>query len=608
MKPTPNTTLYLLKNVDLDPEYNYTIDFDDIDKQVEYFNDKKAQVLEYETDYSYIRDNETLKVQVAVEDLLGVNYLMYKNSDKWFFAFITRKDYVNPNTTRISFKLDVYQSFMFDYELQESFIDREHQDRYIDGKPIYNTQEENLHYGKKYKLEKSTPIRNNSILRTNADGSETIWQDGYMIVISAEKLEGDTMAENILEGNFLTTPYYIYGFPMVKKIRILNGEIISKSNIPSINNNIILKAGSKSVTMKEFGGVLTCDEVKTSKKILSIYFSPYMEQVSSIEDDSGIPVFNVGNIQEVKLSNGTYPCVRLFGDSIGNFKSSVDVDIDLYTGVYNISYNQLRDKRLEPKLYTNPYLYLQLDNYQTDPFTFYNEYLKSSILTISCESVENLQPKWRFSVDGYLNDDNRESLIDTSIVDLPLLSDAYLDYVSQNKASMIAGLAISGVQTIGGIALGAISGGIGWAVAGGQALSFAGQVANHLVKTEDLKKTPETTRNIGNNGMFTLASLKQGVNLNIYSILDEYKDIIYNYFYHYGYKSNSFKKPNIKSRYYFNYIKMVGTNIKTNIDAEYKNELANIYNNGITIWHYRNKDTFKGVNNYEYENAEMSLI
>ena len=79
MKPTPNTTLYLLKNVDLDPEHNYTIDFDDIDKQVEYFIDKKAQVLEYETDYSYIRDNETLKVQVAVEDLLGVNYLMYKN-------------------------------------------------------------------------------------------------------------------------------------------------------------------------------------------------------------------------------------------------------------------------------------------------------------------------------------------------------------------------------------------------------------------------------------------------------------------------------------------------------------------------------------------------
>lgn len=610
MKPTPNTTLYLLKNVDLDPEYNYTIDFDDIDKQVEYFIDKKAQVLEYETDYSYIRDNETLKVQVAVEDLLGVNYLMYKNSDKWFFAFITRKDYVNSNTTRISFKLDVYQSFMFDYELQESFIDREHQDRYIDGKPIYNTQEENLNYGKTYKMISSTPVRNNNIIRTNADGSETIWQDGYMIIISAEKLAGDEMPDNILDGNFLATPYFIYGFPMVKKIRLLNGKVVSEINTPITNHNIILKSGSKSVNMKEFAGVLKSDEVKTSKKILSIYFSPYMAQVSSIEDDTGIPVFNVQNIQEVVLSNGTYPCVRLFGigDSVGNFKNPVAVDFDLYTGVYNISYNQLRDKRLEPKLYTNPYFYLQLDNHQADPFTILNEYLPSAELTIKCETLENLQPKWRYSVEGYLNDNIRESLIDTTIVDLPLLSDAYLDYMSQNKASATTGLAIAGAQVLGGIALGAVTGGIGLAVAGGQVLSFAGQIANHLTKLEDLKKTPDTTRNIGNNGLFTIGTHTQGVYLKIYSILDEFKDIIYNYFYHYGYKSNSFKKPNIKSRYYFNYIKMVGTNIKTNIDAEYKNELVTIYNNGITIWHYRNKDTFKGVNNYAYENVEMSLI
>lgn len=610
MKPTPNTTLYLLKNVDLDPEYNYTIDFDDIDKQVEYFIDKKAQVLEYETEYSYIRDNETLKVQVAVEDLLGVNYLMYKNSDKWFFAFITRKDYVNPNTTRISFKLDVYQSFMFDYELQESFIDREHQDRYFDGKPIYNTQEENLNYGKTYKMISSTPVKNNNIVRTNADGSETIWQDGYMIIISAEKLEGDTMPDTILDGNFITTPYFIYGFPMVKKIRLLNGKVVSEINTPITNHNIILKSGSKSVTMKEFGGVLQSDEVKTSKKILSIYFSSYMGQVTSIEDDTGIPVFNVQNIQEVKLSNGTYPCVRVFGigESVGKFKTPVLADFDLYTGIYNISYNQLRDKRLEPKLYTNPYFYLQLDNHQAEPFTILNEYLPSAELTIKCETLESLQPKWRYSVEGYLNDNIRESLIDTTIVDLPLLSDAYLDYMSQNKASATTGLAIAGAQVLGGIALGAVTGGIGLAVAGGQVLSFAGQIANHLTKLEDLKKTPDTTRNIGNNGLFTIGTNTQGVYLKIYSILDEFKEIIYNYFFHYGYKSNTFKKPNIKSRYYFNYIKMVGTNIKTNIDAEYKNELVNIYNNGITIWHYRNKDTFKGVNNYEYENAEMSLI
>ena len=42
---------------------------------------------------------------------------------------------------------------------------------------------------------------------------------------------------------------------------------------------------------------------------------------------------------------------------------------------------------------------------------------------------------------------------------------------------------------------------------------------------------------------------------------------LYNYFYHYGYKANIFKSPNIRSRYYFNYIKTIGVNIKSNIDT-----------------------------------------
>ena len=63
-----------------------------------------------------------------------------------------------------------------------------------------------------------------------------------------------------------------------------------------------------------------------------------------------------------------------------------------------------------------------------------------------------------------------------------------------------------------------------------------------------------------------------------------------------------------RSRYYFNYIKTIGANIKTNIDADFRAEIENAYNNGITIWHYRNATTFKGVNNYDYENVETNLM
>ena len=77
---------------------------------------------------------------------------------------------------------------------------------------------------------------------------------------------------------------------------------------------------------------------------------------------------------------------------------------------------------------------------------------------------------------------------------------------------------------------------------------------------------------------------------------------------HYGYKCNNFKKPNTRSRYYFNYIKTIDANIKSNINRDYITELENLFNNGVTIWHYRDATTFKGMRNYDYENVEMALL
>lgn len=127
MQTIPNSTLYLCKNVDLDPNYNYTIDFDNITAQANYFDSKIATEFEINDGYSYIRDSQTLKVQANIDDLLGINYLFYNNGNKRYYAFITKKEYINPTCTSLSFKLDVLQSFMFNYEIDESFVEREHQ-------------------------------------------------------------------------------------------------------------------------------------------------------------------------------------------------------------------------------------------------------------------------------------------------------------------------------------------------------------------------------------------------------------------------------------------------------------------------------------------------
>ena len=50
-----DSQLYLLSNVEIDPENEYTIDFDNEQSQHNYFVSKISDVLETTGDFSYIR-------------------------------------------------------------------------------------------------------------------------------------------------------------------------------------------------------------------------------------------------------------------------------------------------------------------------------------------------------------------------------------------------------------------------------------------------------------------------------------------------------------------------------------------------------------------------
>ena len=76
--PTIKSTLYLCSGVPLDPNYSYTMDFDNLQAQTTYFDSKINNVLQENEDYSYIRDSEDIKVQANIDDLQGVNYLFYE--------------------------------------------------------------------------------------------------------------------------------------------------------------------------------------------------------------------------------------------------------------------------------------------------------------------------------------------------------------------------------------------------------------------------------------------------------------------------------------------------------------------------------------------------
>lgn len=123
----PDTIIKLLHNCPLDKTYDHTLYFDDDASQYSYFNTLTKHNL---TKQSYQRyDRGWLTIQVAADELYDCNYLMFRNNafgTKWFYAFITSIEYVNNVSSRIKYELDVMQTWYFEYNLGECFVEREH--------------------------------------------------------------------------------------------------------------------------------------------------------------------------------------------------------------------------------------------------------------------------------------------------------------------------------------------------------------------------------------------------------------------------------------------------------------------------------------------------
>lgn len=119
------TNIHLL-NVPLENDYKNTLYFESLEKQIEYF---KSRIIHECTDASYQRKETAFRINKHIDSLYNCNYIMYQNTaytNKWFYAFITDLEYRNEETTFVHFEIDVMQTWLFNYTVKPSFIEREH--------------------------------------------------------------------------------------------------------------------------------------------------------------------------------------------------------------------------------------------------------------------------------------------------------------------------------------------------------------------------------------------------------------------------------------------------------------------------------------------------
>lgn len=120
---TPQSTINVCSGVRLNNSYDHTIWFGSLADQIAWFRGKTVRTY---TAYTYLRKSWPLRVQATMQEALTWTYLFFSNGGKTFFYFINNIEYINDNTVEMSLEMDVLQTYHFDYNLLQCFVEREH--------------------------------------------------------------------------------------------------------------------------------------------------------------------------------------------------------------------------------------------------------------------------------------------------------------------------------------------------------------------------------------------------------------------------------------------------------------------------------------------------
>lgn len=564
----PNTELRLLHDVPLDPDYENTLYFDNIQQQTEYFLAKTVHTFPKQ---SYTRKSrgwvrlgwnaDQWPNNTIIQKLYDSTYMMFKNTNfenKWFYAFVDQVEYVNNNTVDVRFHIDVMQSWHFDYVLNECFIERQHTTSDVIGE---NTVPEQLETGPYYS-EIATYVKNGA---TNNSG-QFEFEPGVCLVTSFDPstlyddpnihtnpIEGRIIYGTEIHGNMYSGAYYTL-WPLNSSTIDAINDVLSKINTDALINGVV-----------------------------SIFMFPYDFRASILDSAAAA-------IQELSFARPT----RL-GDYVPRNR----------------------------KLYTYPYMFLYVSNNQGNSAEYMYEYFKyigARLLVWGNVSPNAGMMCWPYNYKGVDGSNKDEAL---TLTGFPMCSwsyDSFKAWLSQNAGTITAagiGLGLQWAATIAsGNPLNLITGSGGGVSAYGRHLAGNGGGA-HLnpsgsqygVGYDDSVVTPTpsagligaTLGAVGQvfdharkppqavgNGNVDLNYQCALMTFNFYNkhIREEYAKIIDEFFDMYGYALHRVDKPNRAARPCYTYVKTIGCSIHGNFPADDMMEIQSLFNRGIRFWRH----------------------
>lgn len=533
--------VYLL-SVPLENDYEHTLYFGSKESQQSYFSSK---VVKSYTNFTYLRKDNLIYVPDHYDDIYNVNYVMYQNSkynNKWFYAFVKNLRYENDECTILEIETDVMQTWMFDYQIKQSFVEREH---VSDDTIGLHTIPEQLETGE-YIVNKHT--------QANYGGDLNGWgADRLAIVVGVTKdPDGDKFAGGVYNNIYSGLKYHIFRN--------------TSDGIDELNDFIN-----------------SYSDDGANEAIITMFLVPLK-----------LVTFRDG-VHDT-LVQSFYPHSRYI-----NHPSEED-DVAGINDLISMSTNKINGYTPKnKKLMCYPYRYLLTSNNSGTDVIYNYEDFNNQKPVFLIEGCVTPGASVRM-IPMYYKGDEYNHNEGVNLGKFPTLNwntDYFTNWLTQNAVNIGVSTVSNVAQIVGGVA--AIASGAG-ALAGGMMIANACiSTASSLGQVYEHSKVPPQSHGNTNNGDVITASNKNDFHFYDMTIKQEYCKAIDRYFDMYGYKVNTRKIPNKNHRENYWFTKTISVNIIGNIPQDDLVKIKNVYNKGITFW--KNASQIK---NYDVSNNIIS--
>lgn len=625
----PQGRIKLIKDVDIDISYTHQYYFENTDRQMDFFDAKVFKELENGT---YQRKNiNSIQVPYGADEISECKYLYWSNQPydtKRYYAFVTSIDYINPGVSQINYQLDVYQTYMFNVTWKQSFIEREHTNRWMtvgnETVPVINTEPEGLEYGSEYRIISESKL-------------EQIPDVGW-IVFGSTKFGNSSSARQV--GNMPTGVVYTF-VPVC-----LNQKKI-----------ITFMSGTREIVSPQDALDVFANDTNFVNSLVSCVFYPFLpirgihySFTQTSETRYTCDLTFDAPISEKQIISGNNPAYVLVCTGLVSASNDFIVPVELEDS-YNL-YDQFPNYT-ESKLLMFPYSFIELTDKRGDSMVLKMEYFNDRSIPIKIGAFGTISSvnKMTYAIKHYLTYLNGYNLSigmnDASNSNLPITDSYTASYLQANSNSLrvaesnarysqlttidnayrsyetamakrTANAVVGGVETAmdlasavagtlspngsglgyGNSAVSGLAGTIADYITSGQQANtdywnkvasattdYANTQASIMAKKNDAQQIPPSSKNLGGDYFFNIVNNCNALYLQRKTIYPEYADKLADFFKQYGYKVNRLEAPQFHTRESWNYIKMAEPNVYGNIPMDDLMRLRDIFIKGITLWH-----------------------